>query len=78
MAQKQGTLRSSDNKNNVISENRKGKKFGNDIGGVHRGSVASTRSFSSSRQGRENTFPVVIKRKQNNNVETQFFISEGN
>ena len=44
MAQKQGTARSSDNKKNVISAGCKGKKFGNDIGGVHRGGVASTRS----------------------------------
>ena len=34
MAQSQGTVRGTDEKNNAISADRKGKQFGNDIGWV--------------------------------------------
>ena len=59
MAQTQGTVRSSDNKKNVISTDHKFKQFGNYIGGVHLGGVESTTSVFTAVRGLGKTFPVV-------------------
>ena len=60
--QTHGTVRSRNNKNILISADHKGKQFGNDIGGVHRGGVTSMKSVLSSGRGHEKTFPVVTKK----------------